>query len=165
MAGRRSIEAAPRAALEAHQPRIVSKAQKAPALVWQGAEYPRIEPGRYWVRGVKIQGPEWVRKYQRWSLRAEFALVHEPGNASAFFNMGNNPSGPHIGRQSRYWKAWTMANSGLPHRGQEMSPEVFLQGQFFQVSIEEATQDSSGKVKADAEVYSRITEFHSVEWP
>jgi hypothetical protein len=139
--------------------------RKTPTLVWQGAEYPRIESGRYLVRGTKFQGPEWVRKYGRWSLRVEFALVYETAVASAFFNMGSNPAGPHIGRHSKYWKVWTLANGELPRRGQPMSPEVFSQGQFFEVSIEDAIQDSDGKTKADAEVYSRITEFHSVEWP
>lgn len=137
----------------------------APPLVWQGAEYPRLDPGIQLVRAVSYQGPEWVRRYNRWSLRIEFALVATPGSVSAFFNMGSNPEGPHIGRQSRYWRVWTLANGGPPLRGQSMSPDVFLDDQFFRVSIADATQDSNGKTKADAEVYSRITEFHSVERP
>jgi hypothetical protein len=51
----------------------------------------------------------------------------------------------------------------LPAKGQEMSPDVFLEGQFFWVTVEDATLDSAKVTKSDAEVYSRITEFHSVE--
>jgi hypothetical protein len=134
-------------------------------MVWKGADYPQIAAGRYTVRGLKIQGPEWVRQYQRWSLRVEFALVHETESASAFFNMGTNRHSPHIGRQSRYFKAWTLANGEFPKRGQEMTPDVFFQGQFFEVTIKPATQNSEGTAKPDAEIYSRITEFHSVTWP
>ena len=137
--------------------------QKAPILLWKGAEYPRIEAGKYLVRGVSHQGPEWVRTYQRWSLRVEFALVAELGKASAFFNFGNDPKGPKVGRQSRYWKVWVQANGSLPAKGQEMTPDVFLEGQFFLVTIEDALLDSTKTAKTDAEVYSRITEFHSVD--
>jgi hypothetical protein len=138
---------------------------KTPTLVWKGADYPKISSGKYQVRGVSYQGPEWVRAYQRWSLRIEFALVTEPGRASAFFNFGTNPEKVHIGRQSRYWKAWVQANGELPTKGQEMTPEVFLEGQFFWVTIDDAVLNSDRAKKSDAEVYSRITEFHSVERP
>ena len=138
---------------------------KPPAIIWQGADYPRIEPGTYQVRGVDFQGPQWVRKYQRWSLRIEFALVTEPGNASAFFNFGSDPQGPRVARHSNYWKEWVKANGDLPAKGQEMTPDVFLEGQFFCVSIEDSTLNSDGKRKTDPEVYSKITKFHSVERP
>jgi len=89
--------------------------------------------------------------------------VSEPGEASAFFNLGNDPAKTHIGRQSKYWKAWVLANDGLPRRGQDMTPDKFLDGQFFWVTISYATLDSDGKTKNACEIYSRITEFHSVE--
>jgi hypothetical protein len=137
----------------------------APTLIWNGAEYPRIEPGRYLVRGQSFQGPQWIRTYQRWSIRVEFGLVEEPGSVSVFFNLGNDPAEVHIGRKSNYFKAWTLANGGLPTKGKPMTADVFLQGQFFLVSIADATKDSEGLQKEDAEVYSRITDFHSVQWP
>jgi hypothetical protein len=124
-----------------------------------------MDPGRYLVRGAKVQGPEWVRAFSRWSIRIEFATVHEPGVVSAFFNLGNDRTKHHIGRKSRYFEAWTLANGELPKRGQEMTPDVFLQGQFFLVTVEPATQNSEGTAKPDAAIYSRITEFHSVTWP
>jgi hypothetical protein len=46
-----------------------------------------------------------------------------------------------------------------------MSPDIFLEGQFFTVTIEDATLDSDKAIKSDAEVYSRITAFHSVDRP
>lgn len=132
-------------------------------FTWRGAEYPRIEPGRYLVCGLKHQGPDWVRAFRRWSIRIEFTFAHEPGSASAFFNMGSDPLGPRIGRQSKYFKAWTLANGELPRKGQEMTPDVFFDGQLFTVSIEDARYDGEGNAKSDAEIYSRITAFHEVQ--
>jgi len=85
-----------------------------------------MEPGRYLVRGLKVQGPEWVRAFSRWSLRVEFATVHEPGAVSAFFNFGSDRLKQYIGRQSKYFHAWTIANGGPPRKGEQMSPDVFL---------------------------------------
>lgn len=138
---------------------------KPPALIWRGTEYPRMEPGIYQVRGVSYQGPEWLRTYQRWALRVEFELVTEPGRASAFPNFGTDPREPRVGRQSKYWKEWVKANGELPRKGQEMTPDIFLEGQFFTVAIEDATVDSDRAIKSDAEVYSKITKFHSVDRP
>jgi hypothetical protein len=136
-----------------------------PPLIWEGQEYPRMEPGRYLVRGLKIQGPEWVRAFSRWSLRVEFATVHEPGGVSAFFNLGSDRLKQYIGRQSKYFQAWTIANGGLPRKGEQMSPEVFLDGQFLWVTVEDSKRKTDGSEKVDAEVYSRIAKFHSAERP
>jgi hypothetical protein len=136
-----------------------------PLLVWEGADYPRMEPGRHLVRGLKVQGPEWVRAFSRWSIRIEFATVHEPGGVSAFFNLGSDRTKQHIGRQSKYFQAWTLANGGMPQKGEQMSPDVFLDGQFFWVTVEDCLRKTDGTEKADAEVYSRIVKFHSVERP
>jgi len=134
-------------------------------LMWQGPEYPTLDPGRYTVRGVKHQGPEWVRAYRRWSLRLEFGLVSEPGVVSAFFNFGSDPSGSRIGRRSRYYKAWVLANGEHPRKGQVMTPDVFLDGQFIEVEVERCNRDPEGKAKAQAEQYSRVTDILSVWWP
>lgn len=134
-------------------------------MVWRGPDYPLLDPGRYVVRGVKVQGPEWVRSYSRWSVRIEFALTTEPGFVSAFFNLGNERSTRRIGRQSRYFKAWSVANGGLPYRGQDMSPEMFLNGQFFEVEVENCDRDSEGTPKPEAEVYSRITKVQRAWTP
>lgn len=126
-------------------------------MVWRGPDYPLLDPGKYIVRGVKVQGPEWVRSFQRWSLRIEFALVSEPGLVSAFFNLGPDKATKSIGRQSRYFRAWAIANGGPPSRGQEMSADVFLDGQFFEVQVEHCDTDARGEPKQRAEIYSRIT--------
>jgi hypothetical protein len=105
------------------EPFLATSKAYAPTLVWEGVEYPRMEPGRYLVRGLKVQGPEWVRAFSRWSIRIEFATVHEPGGVSAFFNLGSDRLKQYIGRQSKYFQAWTLANGGLPRKGEQMSPE------------------------------------------
>ncbi len=128
-------------------------------MVWRGPDYPLLESGNYVVRAVKVQGPEWVRSFCRWSLRIEFALTTEPGFISAFFNFGNDKTAKSIGRQSRYFKAWTVANGELPKRGELMSPDVFLNGQFFEVLVEKCDKDSAGNPKPEEEVYSRVTKI------
>ena len=135
------------------------------AFIWRGPDYPLLSPGQYTVRGRLTQGPEWVPTYRRWSLRVEFALVDEVGSVSAFFNFGQNRNGGKLGRHSRYFKAWVTANGELPKRGQAMTPDVFLEGQFFQVEVANCDTDSEGNPKPDAEVYSRITKIISARWP
>jgi hypothetical protein len=133
-------------------------------LVWTGADYPMLEPGNYLVCGVKVQGPEWLKRYRRWSIRIEFALAHEPGTVSKFFNMGTDPAGPTPGgKHSDYCKAWTLANGELPRRGEKMSPERFLDGQFFRVQVDTVKRGDDGNEKPEAEFYSRIVKFVSVE--
>ncbi len=134
-------------------------------MVWRRPEYPILSAGRYTVRGVDVQGPQWLRNYRRWSLRLEFALVTEPVSVSAFFNLGNDPSGQRIRRQSRYYKAWVLANGGHPQKGQKMSPDVFLEGQFFEVEVESCNVGPDGEPKPKAEHYSRITEIIAARGP
>lgn len=143
-------------------PRLVPNA--APGLVWCGPDYPILSAGRYTVRGVSIQGPAFVRSYRRWSVRVEFALVSEAVSVSAFFNFGDDPAGPKVARQSRFYKAWVLANGEHPRNGQTMTPEIFLQGQFFEVEVADCNRDAEGGPKPDAEVYSRVTRIISVSW-
>jgi hypothetical protein len=130
-----------------------------PVPIWDGAEYPRVAEGRYTAVASRIQGPEWVRRYGRWSLMVEFDLLGESESVGVciFFNMGTNRAQPKAGRHSRYFKAWTLANGDLPRRGQAMSPEVFLEGQVYEIEVENSGKDSEERQKTDAEVYSRVT--------
>lgn len=138
---------------------------RAKALVWKGPDYPILSPGIYAARGIKTQGPEWVRNFFRWSLRVEFGLTSEPLSISAFFNFGNSPDAPKIARMGRYYKAWVLANGGHPAKGEEMSPDVFLEGQFFEVEVQDCNRDSEGKPKPGAECYSRIVKIISITHP
>jgi hypothetical protein len=117
-----------------------------------------LSAGEYTVRAVRYQGPEWIRSYRRWSIRLEFALVHEPVSVSAFFNLGNDPNGYRVGRQSRFYKAWVIANGEHPRTGQFMDFNVFMEGQFFQVVVADLRKDSEKKDKQPAEVYSIVTQ-------
>jgi hypothetical protein len=140
---------------------------KKPVPVWDGAEYPRVAKGRYSAVASRIQGPEWVRRYGRWSLMVEFELLAESKTVRVciFFNMGSNRAQPRAGRHSRYFKAWTLANGYLPKRGEAMSPEVFLDGQVYEIEVSDSYRDSEERQKTDAEVYSRVTEIVSAAHP
>jgi len=143
---------------EPRQKRVKPNAQVKPkAPVWDGAEYPRYLPGIYDVRCNHIQGPEWLRNYRRWSIRLECNFLTEEGAVSGFLNLGDDPDRPHVRRGFIYFKVWSMANGGLPRRGQRMEPDAFL-GKFFRVKVEDA-KDIHGNPLPEAERYSKIVEF------
>ena len=135
--------------------------------VWEGADYPRVAEGRYSAVASRTQGPQWVVRYARWSLMVEFELLSESESVRVciFFNMGSDPAKPKAGRQSNYFKAWTLANGELPKRGQVMTPETFLDGQIFEIEVADSRKDSGERPKAEAEVYSRVTAILSATSP
>ena len=138
--------------------------RKNPAPVWQGQQYPKHDEGVRLVRVSEIQGPQWVFNFMRWSIRLGCSLTDEPGEASYFMNMGNKREAPQVGRQSKYYRAWTMANGGPPCKGQAMAPDVFL-GKFLRVRIEDCRKDRDEREKPEGEVYSRITELLEIVIP
>jgi hypothetical protein len=142
-------------------PSPVVSIDRGAGLVWRGPDYPVLSAGVYTVRAVLYQGPQWIRSYRRWSLRLEFALVHESISVSAFFNLGDDPEGYKVGRQSRFYKAWVIANGEHPRKGQLMDLDVFLEGQFFQVVVADSGKDAERKAKNPAEVYSIVTQILS----
>lgn len=133
--------------------------------VWQGPTYSRVQPGKYMATVTRIQGPGWVRQYRRWSLLIEFELLGESEDVRlcAFFNLGEDPAGTRIGRHSRYFKAWTVANGDLPRKGQEMTPDVFMEGQVYTIEVTDNGKDSDGKPKTEGEVYSTVKTILSAE--
>jgi len=143
----------------------VVRIDRGAGLVWRGPDYPVLSPGVYTVRAVRYQGPEWVRSFRRWSVRLEFALVNESVSVSAFFNLGDDPNGYRVGRQSRFYKAWVIANGEHPRKGQLMDLDVFLEGQFFQVVVADSGKDAERKNKNPAEVYSIVTQILSAVRP
>lgn len=132
---------------------------------WDGPEYARVSPGRYDAVVTRYQGPEWVRRYRRWSLMIEFELLCESKRVCAFFNMGTNPERPHAGPQSRYFQAWVLANGERPHKKQKLDPSVFLDGQVFRVEVADSRADAEGQQKEDALIYSRVTTVLSADSP
>jgi hypothetical protein len=145
---------------------MAKNSARPPALVWKGANYARVPEGGYQAVAVRHQGPEWIRPFARWSLLIEFQLLDDSAaNVCAFYNFGNDRNAPKIGRRGNYFKAWTLANGELPRKGQEMSPDVFMEGQVFTIDVKDSSRNSAEKVKTDAEVYSVVTEIVSVERP
>jgi hypothetical protein len=93
----------------------------------------------------------------------EFELLGDQDEVRvcAFFNFGNDPIQPKPGRQSRYFRAWTIANGELPRKGQLMDPKVFLDGQQFEIEVDYSMNDSDDNPKDFAEVYSKVVRIHS----
>jgi hypothetical protein len=127
------------------------------SLTWDGAEYPHVKPGIYQAVCVALQGPEYVRRYQRYSLRLEFSLLDDGTAVSLFLNFSD---GKVPGSQSNYFKYWSMANGETPIRGQHMSPQIFTEpGLLYSIRVEDARTDSKGEAKPEVLVYSRVSEI------
>jgi hypothetical protein len=136
-----------------------SRQSKQSAPVWEGAEYHRCSPGVYEVRCIHIQGPEWLRFHQRWSIRLECMFLDEPdARVSGFLSLGSNPERPHVGRKSRYFDLWCKTNRGLPRKGQEMSWDDFID-KFYRVRVDDSVTDAKGREIPENQRYSKIVEF------
>ena len=145
---------------------MASEMKPSSGLTWEGADYPRIPPGDYQAACVGWQGPEWVRSYRRWSLRLEFSLLAENLCVSAFLNMGGDAAGPHIGRRSRFYAVWSLANGEAPRKGQPMTLETFTDpALLYLVRVADSTKDGKEVAKPDALIYSRVTEILEIERP
>ena len=133
-------------------------------LVWEGVELPRVAPGNYQAAYVQWQGPEFVRAFQRWSVRLEFSLLDDGTLVSAFYNLGSDPARPRVGRRSRYYAAWSQANGEPPRKGQKITPEAFAEpGLLYTLQVADALKDEAQKRKPDALVYSRVVNILRVE--
>jgi hypothetical protein len=141
-----------------------SKQRLTPALVWEGAERPRIAPGEYTARCTDFQGPQWAIAFGSWKLRLEFALDPDDVKVSVFYALGENRSTPHIGTRSKYYKDWVRANGGPPTHGQEMTPNVFLDPDLcFTVLVGDCTKDAENLEKHPALVYSQVKKIIEVK--
>ena len=133
-----------------------------PLPVSERDDYPRVDCGRRMVRAHKIQGPEWVRAFSRWSLRIEFHLMDESGTVSLFVNLGNCREKPIVGgRRSKFYRYWTMAIGGPPRKHEVMNYNIFMDKCFW-ARIEDCSKDSEGRPKLDEEKYSRIVDLEEL---
>jgi hypothetical protein len=145
---------------------MASEAKDSPGLTWQGTDLPRVSPGDYQAVCIRWQGPEWCRAFRRWSLRLEFSLLTDGTLVSAFYNMGSDATGAHIGRRSRFYAVWSMANGEAPRKGQQMALETFTDpALLYLVRVADATKDGKDAAKPDALIYSRVTEILKIERP
>jgi hypothetical protein len=135
---------------------------------WTSPECARltpVTPGAYSVVGKGWQGPERLTCYGRRSIRIEFSVLGEENTAiSLFCNLGDKET-PRFGMGSNYFHWWTAANGGLPERGQAMSPDVFLEGQIFEVYVEDSRLNAKKQEKPDRQIYSHITKLINVHRP
>lgn len=146
--------------------RKTSEASASPSLIYKGVDLPRIPPGDYQAVCIGWQGPQWVRSFRRWSLRLEFSLMTGDGTVSMFLNMGNDPATPEIGRRSRFYMAWSLANGETPRKGQQVSPSTFTEeGLVYLVRVTDSLKDAKDTAKPDAMVYSKISDILSVTRP
>jgi hypothetical protein len=79
------------------------------------ATYPRIEPGDYTGRIVKVYGPYLDRGFGVWKLRVEFALT--TGElVSAFYNMGSGKTPSLIKPRHKLFRLLVLASGyGKPN--------------------------------------------------
>jgi hypothetical protein len=141
-------------------PKHAEKPQPA-TPVWTGQEYSRIPPGQYTASAVRVITPQYIRRWQRWSLGICFCPFAEPdAEVTLFLNLGKNMVPK---RGSDFFRAWTQANGEAPKKGELMDPCVFLEGHVYEIEIVDADVDSDGNPKSDAEVYSKVKRIVSVQ--
>jgi hypothetical protein len=133
-----------------------------PVPVWKGVTYARVAEGRYQAVALRHQGPEWIRAFSRWSLLLEFELLDDGSRICVFYNMGNDPKGPTVTRRGKYFAAWTQANGEMPCKGEPMTPDIFLEDQVYTVEVKDCRRNAKEQEKADAEIYSVVSEIVSV---
>lgn len=135
-------------------------------LCWEGQEYPHIESGVREIVVTAIQGPEWVHRFRRWSIRIVCQALDEPVTVSAFVNLGTGEK-PCLGRsrQSRIYQLICLALGRAPDFQENINLRQILIGRFFLVKIEDCDRNSRGDSKVKGEVYSRVTEFIKVAGP
>jgi hypothetical protein len=93
-------------------------------------------------------------------------LLAEGITVSAFYNFGNDPAKPRIGRRSRFYAVWSLANGEMPRKGQQMELGTFTDpALLYLVRVADATKDGKDAAKPDALVYSRVTEILKIERP
>ena len=159
--------------MQSHKPRSMSsdlpkdkvskrqtKEPQAVIPVWTGPDYPRIAPGQYTATAVRIISPQFIRRWRRFSIGVCFRPFAEPeAEIVCFMNLDAdmNPK-----RGGEFYRAWTRANGERPAKGQPMDPNVFLEGQIYEIDVVDAGLDSEGKQKSDAEVYSKVRRIVSV---
>lgn len=125
--------------------------------------YPRYEPGEYEVRCVQAKiYPE--RRFRRLVCRLRCVLITDPeGEVYGFLNLGTAGK-PQAGRNSKYWRAWVIANGAQPRKRQVLSSRVFV-GKIFLVRIGTVETDMEGNKHADLVRYSVVQEILARRWP
>jgi hypothetical protein len=123
------------------------------APVFAGAEYPRIEPGRYSAQCVHAK-VYFDPGFRTWKALLRYRLIDGGQEVYGFFNLGRGES-PNAGRRSRYWKAWTLANGEPPGKRQIMTARVF-RGKVFLVELSDVTQTGDGKRHHVSAFYSTV---------
>ena len=141
---------------------MATKNVSPPMPVWAGISYTRVAEGRYQAIAMRHQGPEWVRNFSRWSLLVEFELLDDGSRVCAFYNMGSDPKAPVSARRGNYFAAWTLANGEMPRKGERMTADIFLEGQVYTVVVKDCRRNAKEQEKADAEIYSVVSEIVSV---
>jgi len=121
--------------------------------VFEGGEYARIRSGEYDAQCV------FARSYhdpgfRAWKTLLRFRIIDSGQEVCGFFNLGRRPK-PHVGRRSRYWAAWTLANGAPPRKRQVMTARVF-RGKVFRVKVEDVTRSGDGKRHSKSAIYSTV---------
>jgi hypothetical protein len=123
-------------------PQIGPRAE--PEICWRYCE--RIEPGEY--RAHSRSASTYVDGlFQRWVCSVQFdiltnSLLDVVARLTWYLNLGSRDR-PHAGRRGKFWRAWVIANAGVPKRRDRLSPRVFV-GRFARVLVEDTQHDFKG---------------------
>jgi len=90
--------------------------------------------------------------FNAWKVRLRFHDLLNEEHVFGFFHLSRG-SKPVIGRRSRYYAAWVMANGGPPRRRDRLSPRVF-KGKWFLLRIRDVRKRHDQLEHSEHDVYS-----------
>jgi hypothetical protein len=144
----------------------VSAQRKPPAQVTVSLDSgrPLLDEGTYEARCVEADC-QWSRRYRKWVAIFKMKPLDYKGKAYTgdvckFFNLGNDPKGPHAGAGSQFRRLWVQANGAQPTSA-ATNLDIFV-GRLFQIQVSTVTKDRNENPLCPAEQYSVIRNCSAV---
>jgi hypothetical protein len=125
---------------------------------------PLLDEGTYEARCVEADC-QWSRRYRKWVAILKMKPLDYKGkpytgDVCKFFNLGNDPKGPHAGAGSQFRRLWVQANGAQPTSG-ATSLDIFV-GRLFQIHVSTVIKDRDENPLSPAEQYSVIRNCSAV---
>jgi hypothetical protein len=157
----------------AHRFPVRSERRSAPSLnhrpaddkppITISAPYPLLDEGEYLAECTE-SSYAWAHRWRKWKARLVLAPKDYKGKAYTgqlcrFFNLGNNPSSPHVGPGSDFRALLVEVNGGQPANSVLLDVNIFA-GLRYRITVATVKQNRNGEPIDSANQYSIVREIH-----